>query len=90
MFRKLEINIPFTKTLAQMPHYAKFMKDIIRKKRKFDENGIVSLSVQSLRRSYHRKCKILEALLYLARLEIMNLGRHCVTLVLVSIRCLFQ
>ena len=27
-----------------MPHYAKFMKEIIRKKRKFDENGIVSLS----------------------------------------------
>ena len=31
MFKKLEINIPFTEGLAQMPHYAKFMKDIIRK-----------------------------------------------------------
>ena len=44
MFRKLEINIPFAKALAQMPHYAKFMKEIISKKRIVDENGIVSLS----------------------------------------------
>ena len=26
IFKKLEINIPFAKALAQMPHYAKFMK----------------------------------------------------------------
>ena len=45
IFRKLEINIPFAEALAQMPHYAKFMKEIIRKKRKLDENGIVSLFV---------------------------------------------
>ena len=45
IFRKLEINIPFAEALAQMPHYAKFMKEIISKKRKLDENGIVSLSV---------------------------------------------
>ena len=28
-----------------MTHYAKFMKDIINKKRKFDEGGVVSLYV---------------------------------------------
>ena len=33
MFKKLEINIPFAEALAQMPHYAKFMKDILSKKR---------------------------------------------------------
>ena len=44
MFRKLEINIPFAKALAQMPHYAKFVKEIINKKRKLDECGIVNLS----------------------------------------------
>ena len=44
MFNKLEINIPFPKALAQMPHYAKFMKDILSKKRKLDEDGVVSLS----------------------------------------------
>ena len=44
MFKKFEINIPFVEALAQMTHYAKFMKDIIRKNRKLDENG-VGLSV---------------------------------------------
>ena len=32
MFKKIEINIPFAKALAQMPNYAKFMKDILSKK----------------------------------------------------------
>ena len=44
MFKKLEINIPFSEALAQIPHYDKFMKDIINKKRKLDEVGVVSLS----------------------------------------------
>ena len=43
MFRKLEINIHFDNDLAQMPHYAKFMKEITSKKRKLVENLIVSL-----------------------------------------------
>ena len=37
MFKKIEVNIPFAEALAQMPHYAKFMKDILSKKRKLDE-----------------------------------------------------
>ena len=32
MFKKIEINIPFSEALTQMPHYAKFMKEILRKK----------------------------------------------------------
>ena len=44
MFKKIEINIPFAKALAQMPHYAKFMKDTLSKKRKFSEEGVVSLT----------------------------------------------
>ena len=44
MFKKLEINIPFVEALAKMPHYVKFMKDIISKKRKLDEGGVVNLS----------------------------------------------
>ena len=43
MFKKIEINIPFIEALAQMPHYVKFMKDILSKKRKFDEEGVISL-----------------------------------------------
>ena len=37
IFKKIEINIPFAEALAQMPHYAKFMKNIVSKKRKFAE-----------------------------------------------------
>ena len=43
MFKKIEVNIPFAKALAQMPHYAKFMKDILSKKGKLDEEGVISL-----------------------------------------------
>ncbi|XP_050908743.1 uncharacterized protein LOC127122448 [Lathyrus oleraceus] len=41
MFKKLEINIPFLEALEQMPSYAKFMKDIMSKKRSTDTDPIV-------------------------------------------------
>ena len=44
MLKKIEVNIPFAEALTQMTHYAKFMKDILSKKRKLDEEGVVSLS----------------------------------------------
>ena len=44
MFKNTEVDIYFAKALAQMPHYAKFMKDILSKKRNLDE-GVVSLSI---------------------------------------------
>ena len=44
MFKKIKINIPFSEALTQMPHYAKFMKDILSRKRKIAEEGIVSLT----------------------------------------------
>ena len=44
MFKKIEINIPFSKALTQMPQYAKFAKDILSKKRKITKEGIVSLT----------------------------------------------
>ena len=44
MFKKIEINIPFLESLTQMPHYAKLMKDLLSKKRKFTEEGVVSLN----------------------------------------------
>ena len=37
MFKKIENNIPFSEALTQMPHYAKFVKDILSRKRKFAE-----------------------------------------------------
>ena len=44
MFKKLEINIPFAETFYQIPYYAKFIKDILNKKRKLCKDGVVSLS----------------------------------------------
>lgn len=32
IFKRLQINIPFAKTLEQIPTYAKFMKEILTKK----------------------------------------------------------
>ena len=43
MFKKKEVNIPFLEALTQMPHYAKFIKDILSRKRKIVEEGVVSL-----------------------------------------------
>ncbi|KAL2532734.1 Uncharacterized protein Adt_06085 [Abeliophyllum distichum] len=44
VFKKLYINIPFADALAQMPLYLKFMKEMLSKKRKPDENETVSLT----------------------------------------------
>ena len=44
MFKKIEINIPFVEALAQMLNYAKFLKDILSKKRRFSEERVVSLT----------------------------------------------
>ena len=42
MFKKIEINILFSEALTQMPHYAKFMKDVLSKKKKIFEEGVVN------------------------------------------------
>ena len=43
MFKKIEINIPFSESLTKMPHYEKFKKDILSRKRNITEEGIVIL-----------------------------------------------
>ena len=43
-FQKQEISMPFTEVVTQMPLYAKFLKDILSKKRKIVEEGIVNLT----------------------------------------------
>ena len=42
-FKKIEINIAFVEAFAQMPNYAKFLKDILSKKRRLAEEGVASL-----------------------------------------------
>ena len=44
MFKTLQVNIPFVEALAQIINYVKFMKEIMRNKKKLDAYGIVSLS----------------------------------------------
>ena len=43
-FKKIEINIPFVEAITQMPNYAKFLNDILSKKKKIAEEGVVSLT----------------------------------------------
>ncbi|XP_019420640.1 PREDICTED: uncharacterized protein LOC109330817 [Lupinus angustifolius] len=40
IFKNLQINIPFIEAMEQMPTYAKFMKDLLTKKRKFSEETV--------------------------------------------------
>ena len=44
IFKKIEINIPFADAITQMPNYAKFLKDILSKKKKIADKGVVSLT----------------------------------------------
>ena len=44
IFKKIEVNIPFVEAITQMPNYPKFLKGVLRKKKKIDEEGIVSLT----------------------------------------------
>ena len=44
IFKKIEINISFAEALTQMPNYAKFLKDMLNRKKKIVEEGIVNLT----------------------------------------------
>ena len=44
LIKKIEINIPFAEVISQMPLYAKFLKEVLSKKRKIAEEGIVNLT----------------------------------------------
>ncbi|XP_015970556.1 uncharacterized protein LOC107494037 [Arachis duranensis] len=44
VFKKLEINIPLTEALEQMPLYAKFLKELINKKRSWQEKETILLT----------------------------------------------
>lgn len=43
LFKKLQIDIPFSEALEQMPAYAKFMKDILSKKRRINDEETIQL-----------------------------------------------
>ena len=43
MLKQLHVNVPFVDSLSQMPSHAKFLKEILSKKRKIDEHETVAL-----------------------------------------------
>jgi hypothetical protein len=43
LIKQLHINLPFVDALSQMPKYAKFLKDLLTNKRKFEELSTVQL-----------------------------------------------
>ena len=47
IFKKIEINVPFAEVISQMPLYAKFLKEILSKKRKIAEEGIAEEILQN-------------------------------------------
>ncbi|XP_027368184.1 uncharacterized protein LOC113874162 [Abrus precatorius] len=64
VFKKLQINIPFAKALEQMSSYAKFMKELLSKKRKLEHDKTVPLTKQCsviLKRKLPQKLKDLES-----------------------------
>ncbi|XP_074293157.1 uncharacterized protein LOC141620098 [Silene latifolia] len=42
MLKKLEVSLPFTEVVTQMPLYTKFLKDVLTKKRSIGGEGLVS------------------------------------------------
>ena len=88
IFKKLDINIPFAEALVQMPYYAKFLKDIINKKRNLDEGGVVSLYanyIAIIQKNLPQKMQDPGASQYIAPLATMSLVNLYVILVQASI-----
>ncbi|XP_063948053.1 uncharacterized protein LOC135152152 [Daucus carota subsp. sativus] len=46
ILQKLHINIPFMDAIVEMPCYAKFLKDILSRKRKIEETSTISLTAE--------------------------------------------
>ncbi|CAM8923405.1 unnamed protein product [Rhodiola kirilowii] len=46
VLRKLNITLPFTEVLTQIPSYAKFLKDIVSLRRDISEHNTVALNLE--------------------------------------------
>ena len=59
-FQKLEISMPFTEVVTQMPLYAKFLKEILSKKKRFAEEAVVNLTATCsavIKKNFPKKMK---------------------------------
>ena len=87
IFKKIHITIPFANALEQMPNYAKFIKEVMAKKRRLEDYETIKLMgsvVPYCKGNYHRKLKIPVASRYRALLETPLLTRLYVILEQVS------
>ena len=46
LLKQLNITIPFTEAITQMPSYAKFLKEILSHKKKLEDNETVTLTAE--------------------------------------------
>ena len=46
LLKQLNITIPFTEAITQMPSYAKFLKEILSNKKKIEDNETVTLTAE--------------------------------------------
>ncbi|XP_070057107.1 uncharacterized protein [Nicotiana tomentosiformis] len=47
LLRQVNVSLPFIEVLSQMPAYAKFLKEILTKKRKIEETSVVKLTLEN-------------------------------------------
>ncbi len=78
MLKQLSINVPLIEALEQMPGYAKFIKDLVTKKRamSFEDDDKLQHCSAIATRSLRRK-RILVLSLFLVPLGCYILQRHC-------------
>ena len=78
MFKKIEINILFSEALIQMPYYAKFMKDILSRKKKIAEEGVVNLTATCsavIQKSLPEKMQDLDSFTIPCKIGNSNMGK---------------
>ena len=80
MLKHLSINVPLVETLEQMPGYAKFMKDLVTKKRSvtFEDDDRLSIVVLLLQDPSYKRKKILVRSLFLVQSGHYILRKHYV------------
>ncbi|XP_070056650.1 uncharacterized protein [Nicotiana tomentosiformis] len=44
VLKQVHVNLPFTEVISQMPSYARFLKEILTKKRKIEETSVIKLT----------------------------------------------
>ncbi|XP_070057804.1 uncharacterized protein [Nicotiana tomentosiformis] len=86
MMKSLSINVPLVEALEQMPDYAKFMKDLVTKKRSMNFETIkVTHQVSEIVHSMAPKWKIPELSQFIVQLEVPSLLKLFMILGQVSI-----